>query len=241
MMTRGTYMSDRVLIVEDEKEIANAIEIYLKNQGYTVFKALNGKEGLDIIEKETIDLALVDVMMPIMDGITMIMKVRETYDFPIIVLSAKSEDIDKITGLNIGADDYVTKPFVPMELLARVAAQLRRYRRFMELASNKEEEFSGYQVGGLELNLDTKELYVDGELVRLTPIEFQIMELLMKHPGKVFSTDMIYELVWKEDAINSETVMVHVRNLREKIEINPKQPKYLKVVWGIGYKIENIK
>jgi len=233
-------MSDKVLIVEDEKEIANAIEIYLKNQGYDVFKAENGKEGLKVIEEEAIDLALVDVMMPIMDGISMIMKVRETYDFPIIVLSAKSEDIDKITGLNIGADDYVTKPFVPMELLARVAAQLRRYKRFMQLAS-KQDSFHGYRVGGLELNVDTKELYVDGDFIRLTPIEIQIMELLMKHPGKVFSSDMIYELVWQEEAINSETVMVHIRNLREKIEINPKQPKYLKVVWGIGYKIENIK
>ena len=234
-------MGDRVLIVEDEKEIANAIEIYLKNQGYIVFKAANGKEGLDIIKQEVLDLILVDVMMPIMDGITMIMKVREEYDFPIIVLSAKSEDIDKITGLNIGADDYITKPFVPMELLARVAAQLRRYKRFMELMNEKETYFSGFQVGGLELDIDTKEFYVDGELVRLTPIEFQIMMLLMKHPGKVFSSDMIYELVWKEDAINSETVMVHIRNLREKIEINPKQPKYLKVVWGVGYKIEKIK
>ena len=234
-------MGDRILIVEDEKEIANAIEIYLKNQGYIVFKAANGKEGLDFIKQEVLDLILVDVMMPIMDGITMIMKVREEYDFPIIVLSAKSEDIDKITGLNIGADDYITKPFVPMELLARVAAQLRRYKRFMELMNEKETYFSGFQVGGLELDIDTKEFYVDGELVRLTPIEFQIMMLLMKHPGKVFSSDMIYELVWKEDAINSETVMVHIRNLREKIEINPKQPKYLKVVWGVGYKIEKIK
>ncbi|MDF9824735.1 two-component system response regulator VanR [Breznakia sp. PF5-3] len=227
----------KILIVEDEIEIANAIEIYLKNQGYIVFKAANGKEGLSIIEQEDISLALVDVMMPIMDGITMIMKLREQYDFPVIVLSAKSEDIDKITGLNIGADDYVTKPFVPMELLARVAAQLRRYTRFIELAK-KEESANRYVVGGLEVNIDTKEVFVDGELVKITPIEFKILELLMKHPGKVFSADTIYELVWKEDAINTETVMVHIRNLREKIEINPKTPKYLKVIWGVGYKIE---
>lgn len=227
-----------ILVVEDEIEIARAIEIYLKNQGYTVYIAHNGQDGLDIVENHAIHLAIVDVMMPVMDGITMTLKVREKYDFPIIILSAKSEDIDKITGLNIGADDYVTKPFVPMELLARVSSQLRRYTKYLNLQTNQEESKNRYIVGGLELDLDTKEIFVDGVLVKVTPIEFKILELLMKHPGKVFSADQMYELIWKEDAINTETVMVHIRNLREKIEINTKDPKYLKVVWGVGYKID---
>lgn len=229
-------MEYNILVVEDEIEICNAIEIYLKNQGYHVFKANNGQEGLDIVDKNIIHLAIVDIMMPIMDGIQMTMKIREKYDFPIIMLSAKSEDIDKITGLNIGADDYVTKPFVPMELLARVSSQLRRYSRYLSLVSQQQENC--YVVGGLELNLDTKLVTVDGENVKVTPIEFKILQLLMEYPGKVFSADNIYESVWKEDAINTDTVMVHVRNLREKIEIDPKNPKYLKVVWGVGYKIE---
>lgn len=227
-----------IIVVEDEVEIAKAIEIYLKNQGYHVYLAHNGKEGLEIIENNDIHLAIVDVMMPVMDGITMTLKIRETYDFPIIILSAKSEDIDKITGLNIGADDYVTKPFVPMELLARVSSQLRRYRKFLDLKHQQIDTSNRYIVGGLELDLDTKEIFVDGTLVKVTPIEFKILELLMKHPSKVFSAEQIYESVWNEDAINTETVMVHIRNLREKIEINTKDPKYLKVVWGVGYKIE---
>ena len=229
-------MEYNVLIVEDEKEICQAIEIYLKNQGYHVYKAYNGQEGLDIIKNNEIHLAIVDIMMPIMDGIQMTMKVREKYDFPIIMLSAKSEDIDKITGLNIGADDYVTKPFVPMELLARVSSHLRRYSRYLNMVSKS--QYNGYTVGGLELNLDTKQVLVEGKEVKLTPIEFKILELLMAYPGKVFSAENIYESVWKEDAINTDTVMVHVRNLREKIEIDPKHPQYLKVVWGVGYKIE---
>jgi len=229
-------MEYNILVVEDEVEICNAIEIYLKNQGYHVFKAYNGQEGLDVVNKETIHLAIVDIMMPIMDGIQMTMKIRENYDFPIIMLSARSEDIDKITGLNIGADDYVTKPFVPMELLARVSSQLRRYSRYLSLVNQHQENC--YIVGGLELNLDTKQVTVDGQVVKVTPIEFKILQLLMEYPGKVFSADNIYESVWKEDAINTDTVMVHVRNLREKIEIDPKNPKYLKVVWGVGYKIE---
>lgn len=231
-------MEYKILIVEDEIEIANAIEIYLINQGYLVFKATNGKEGLAILEQEDISLALVDVMMPVMDGITMIMKIREQYDFPIIVLSAKSEDIDKITGLNIGADDYVSKPFVPMELLARIAAQLRRYARYLELLQKSNHPFHGYVVGGLELDLDTKMVMVDAKEIKMTPIEFKILALLMEYPNKVFSADSIYEQVWKEVAINTETVMVHVRNIREKIEIDPKNPRYLKVIWGVGYKIE---
>ncbi|WP_279160084.1 response regulator transcription factor [Thomasclavelia cocleata] len=229
---------DNILIVEDEIEIAKAIEIYLKSQGYNVFIANNGLAGLKIIEQNNIHLAIVDIMMPIMDGIEMTMKVRENYDFPIIFLSAKSEDIDKITGLNIGGDDYVTKPFVPMELLARVSSQLRRYHKFLNMINKKQEESNKYIVGGLELDLDTKEVTIDGKLVKVTPIELKILELLMEKPGRVFSSEQIYENVWNEAAINTETVMVHIRNLREKIEITPSNPQYLKVVWGVGYKIE---
>lgn len=229
----------KILVVEDEIEIANAIEIYLKSQGYLVFKAHNGREGLEIIEKETIHLAIVDIMMPVMDGISMTMKVREKYDFPILFLSAKSEDIDKITGLNIGADDYITKPFVPMELLARVASQLRRYSKYLAMLEGKtSRNFNGYTVGGLELNLDSREVTVDGRAIKVTPIEFKILELLMENVGIVFSAEQIYEKVWKEEAISTETVMVHIRNLREKTEIDPKNPRYIKVVWGVGYKIE---
>lgn len=231
-------MEYTVLVVEDEIEICDAIEIYLKTQGYRVLKAHNGQEGLDIVSRETIHLAIVDIMMPVMDGIAMTMKIRENYDFPIIMLSAKSEDIDKITGLNIGADDYVTKPFVPMELLARVSSQLRRYSKYLNVVKDQQQVENCYVVGGLELNLDTKQVTVEGKPVKVTPIEFKILQLLMEYPGKVFSADNIYESVWQEDAISTDTVMVHVRNLREKIEIDPKNPRYLKVVWGIGYKIE---
>lgn len=238
-MKEGSFMNqDNILIVEDEMEIAKAIEIYLKSQGYNVYIANNGKAGLEIIEQQDIHLAIVDVMMPIMNGIEMTLKVRENYDFPIIFLSAKSEDIDKITGLNIGGDDYVTKPFVPMELLARVSTQLRRYHKYLNMLDKKQEENNKYIVGGLELDLDTKEVSVDGKIIKVTPIELKILELLMEKPGRVFSSEQIYENVWHEAAINTETVMVHVRNLREKIEINPSNPQYLKVVWGVGYKIE---
>ena len=230
-----------ILVVEDEKEIAEAIEIYLKTQGYEVLKAENGAIGYQMIqEHKEIQLALVDIMMPVMDGITMIKKVREDYDFPILILSAKSEDLDKIMGLNIGADDYVTKPFVPMELLARVNSHLRRYQRFLKMLNNDKQNDNIYVQGGLELNADTKEVSVDGKSVRLTPIEFKILHLLIKHPGHVFSSDEIYENVWNEEAINTETVMVHVRNIREKIELDPKNPHYLKVVWGVGYKIDKM-
>lgn len=228
----------RILIVEDEKEINDAIEIYLKSQGYEVLKAYNGKQGIEIIKNNEIHLAIIDIMMPIMDGIEMTLNIRNDYDFPIIMLSAKSEDIDKITGLNIGADDYVTKPFVPMELLARVASQLRRYNKFLEMKNKITDIRNKYIIGGLEIDLDTKEVSVDGNIIKVTPIEYKILELLMSHPGKVFSAENIYESVWQEDAINTDTVMVHIRNLREKIEINPKNPRYLKVVWGVGYKIE---
>ncbi|MEG0276568.1 MAG: response regulator transcription factor [Coprobacillus sp.] len=231
-------MEYTILVVEDEKEIRDAIEIYLKTQGYHVLKASHGKEALDILAKETVHLGIVDIMMPIMDGIEMTMKAKELYDFPIIMLSAKSEDLDKITGLNIGADDYVTKPFVPMELLARVAAQLRRYSRYLNAVSNNKVLDNCLTVGGLELNLDTKQVTVNDKIIKVTPIEFKILQLLMEYPGKVFSAENIYESVWNEDAISTDTVMVHVRNLREKIELDPKNPQYLKVVWGIGYKIE---
>lgn len=235
-------MDHNILVVEDEKGIREAIQIYLKNQGYRVFLAENGQEGLNIIKRETINLAVVDIMMPVMDGITMTMEVRKDYDFPIIFLSAKSEDIDKITGLNIGADDYITKPFGSMELLARVRSQLRRYEQILMLKEhavssvNREEEI--YSIGALELNSTTKEVRVVNQIVKLRPKEFMILELLMKHAGRVFSAQQIYEAVWNEEAINTETVMVHIRKLREKIELDPKHPRYLKVVWGIGYKIE---
>ncbi len=229
-----------VLIVEDDAEIRDGIEIYLKNQGYEVFKAGDGVEGLEIVRKETIHLAIIDVMMPRMDGIRMVMELRKTHNFPVIMLSAKSEEVDKIMGLNMGADDYVTKPFQPLELLARVNSQLRRYTRFSKVSQTEAQKGKIYRMGGLELNEDTVEVHVDGELVKLTPMEFKILLLLIKAPGRVFSADEIYERVWEERAINTDTVMVHVRHIREKIEINPKEPKYLKVVWGVGYKIEKI-
>ena len=229
-----------VCVVEDDQEIRDGIGIYLVSQGYRVFKAANGQEGLDIINKEEIHLAIVDVMMPVMDGITMVMKLREKYDFPVIMLSAKSEEVDKIIGLNMGADDYVTKPFTPLELLARVNSQLRRYKRFLEMVKGKTEVANEhvYTIGGLELNEETVELKVDGQPVKMTPMEFKILLLLMKNPGRVFSADEIYERIWNERAVNTDTIMVHVRNIREKIEINPREPKYLKVVWGVGYKME---
>lgn len=231
-------MSSVILIAEDEASIADAIEIYLKSQGYQTLKAANGAIAWEQLQNNTVDLALIDVMMPVMDGIALTMKIRELYEFPIIILSAKSEDIDKITGLNIGADDYVTKPFVPMELLARVHAQLRRHLRFQQLLEQKQEVEDRLLLGGIELHRKSKEVFVDGESRRLTPIEFRILQLFMEHPGQVFSSDDIYEHVWNETAVNTETVMVHIRNLREKIEINSRAPRYIKVVWGVGYKIE---
>lgn len=236
-------MADKknILLVEDDEEIRNGIEIYLRNQGYEVFKAGNGEEGLRVLEKETVHLAVLDIMMPVMDGITMLMKLREKgYEFPVIMLTAKSEDIDKVMGLNMGADDYVTKPFTPLELIARVNSHIRRYSRYLEALEKTETENKErvITVGGLELNQDTVQVFVDGEPAKLTPIEFKILELLMKNPGRVFSSEEIYETVWNERAINTDTIMVHVRNIREKIEVDPKKPVYLKVVWGVGYKIE---
>lgn len=235
---RNKMEMNHVLVVEDDKEIREGVEIYLKSQGYEVFQAADGVEGLEVIEKEDIHLAIVDIMMPRMDGISMVVKLREKYDFPVTFLSAKSEEVDKIMGLNMGADDYVTKPFTPMELLARVNSQLRRYRRFMEKLGDKEENSRIHTIGGLEINEDNVEVTVDGEPVKMTPIEYKILLLLMKNPGRVFSAEEIYERVWNERAINTDTIMVHVRNIREKIEVNPREPKYLKVVWGVGYKIE---
>ena len=231
--------ANRILLVEDDKEIREGVEIFLKSQNYIVFQAADGIEGLEIMEREEIHLAIVDVMMPRMDGNTMVVRLREKWDIPVIFLSAKSEEVDKIMGLNMGADDYITKPFTPMELLARVGSQLRRYKRFMDRLEKKEPENSRiYQIGGLEVNEETVEVLADGSPVRLTPMEFKILLLLIKNPGRVFSAEEIYERVWNERAVNTDTVMVHVRNIREKIEINPKEPKYLKVVWGVGYKIE---
>ena len=230
-----------VLVVEDDEQIRDGIEIYLKSQGYEVSKAADGMEGLAKLKEREVHLAIIDVMMPRMDGIQMVMRLRKEYDFPVIMLSAKSEEVDKIMGLNMGADDYVTKPFQPLELLARVNSHLRRYTRYLNMSGMTEmENASVYRIGGVELNEDTKEVLVDGEPVKMTPMEFKILALLIKSPGRVFSAEEIYERVWNERAINTDTVMVHVRKIREKIEYNPKEPKYLKVVWGVGYKFEKI-
>ena len=231
--------ADRILLVEDDKEIREGVEIFLRSQGYQVLQAADGVEGLKILEQEEVQLAIVDVMMPRMDGITMVVRLREKYDFPVIFLSAKSEDVDKILGLNMGADDYITKPFTPMELLARVNSQLRRYHRFMERLNQKQPDNPKiHRLGGPEINEETVEVTVDDKPVKLTPIEYRILLLLIQNPGRVFPADEIYERVWNERAVNTDTVMVHIRNIREKIEVNPKDPKYVKVVWGVGYKIE---
>lgn len=228
----------RILICEDEKAIADALEIYMKNEGYEVSKAENGLEALELVRKEMFHLILMDIMMPKMDGIKTIMKIREEKNIPIIVLSAKGEDYDKVLGLNVGADDYVTKPFQPIELVARVKSQLRRY---MDLGSMTEKKNNQLKTGGLTIDLDTHEVWVDGELKKLTPVEFGILSFLTEHAGMVFSIQQIYEKVWKEPSYNAEnTVSVHIRRIREKIEINAKEPKYVKVVWGVGYKVEKI-
>ncbi|WP_429842449.1 response regulator transcription factor [Brevibacillus sp. FIR094] len=225
----------QVLVVDDEAEIRDAIEIYLKNESMTVFKASNGLEALEVLENEEIQLILMDIMMPKMDGMTTTFQIRQKKNIPIIMLSAKSEDTDKILGLNIGADDYMTKPFNPLELIARVKSQLRRFTNLGSAQMTEDE----IQVRGLTLNKSTKNVAIDGNEVRLTATEYKILELLMENKGRVFSIEEIYERVWREPYMNAEnTVAVHVRRIREKIEINPKEPKYLKVVWGIGYKIE---
>ena len=235
---RNKMEMNHVLVVEDDKEIREGVEIYLKSQGYEVFQAADGVEGLEVIEKEDIHLAIVDIMMPRMDGISMVVKLREKYDFPVIFLSAKSEEVDKIMGLNIGADDYVTKPFNPLELVARVKSQLRRYTQLGAMTEKKE---NIYETGGLMIDDDRKEVTVDGESVKLTPIEYRILLFLVQNQGRVFSINQIYENIWNEEAIAADnTVAVHRRLIILFIKILPKEPRYLKVVWGLGYKVEKI-
>ena len=230
---------NNVLVVDDDKEIVDAIEIYLKNEGINVIKAYDGLEALEVLMENNVQLILMDIMMPNMDGLRTTMKIRQEKNIPIILISAKSEDTDKILGLNMGADDYITKPFNTLELIARVKSQLRRYTVLWNYGGKNEENNSIIRSGGLSLNQDTKEVIVDGEVIKLTATELGILKLLLKNQGKVFSIDEIYENVWNEPSYNVEnTVAVHIRRIREKIEINPKEPKYLKVVWGIGYKIE---
>ncbi len=226
-----------ILVCDDEKEIVEAIEIYLKNEGYKVFKAYNGVEALSVFDNTDIQLVIMDIMMPVMDGIRATMKIREKHNIPVLMLSAKSEDTDKILGLNLGADDYVTKPFNPLELLARVKSLLRRYVSLGSFVPKT----GIFKSGGLVVDDNAKEVRVDNEPVRLTPVEYGILKLLCENAGKVFSIDQIYEQVWNEPSFSPEnTVAVHIRRIREKIEINPREPKYLKVVWGIGYKIEKL-
>ena len=230
-----------ILIVDDDKEIVDSISIYLKNEGYSIFKAYDGMQALDTIMNEEIHLILMDIMMPKLDGINATVKIREEKNIPIILVSAKSEDTDKIIGLNIGADDYITKPFNLLELVARVKSNLRRYINLGNYTSENTFSKEVIKSGGLELNIYTKEVRVDGEMIKVTPIEYKILELLLSNKGRVFSIDEIYERVWKEESFNVEnTVAVHVRRIREKIEINPREPRYLKVVWGVGYKIEKL-
>ena len=226
-----------ILVCDDDKEIVDAIDIYLTGEGFHILKAYDGYDALKILETEHADLMIIDVMMPGLDGIRTTLKVRETNSIPIIILSAKSEDSDKILGLNIGADDYLSKPFNPLELVARVKSQLRRYTQLGNLNQGSNENV--YKCGGLTINDDTKEVFVDDEPIKLTPIEYNILLLLTKNAGKVFSIDEIYKQIWNEEAIGADnTVAVHIRHIREKIEINPREPRYLKVVWGVGYKIE---
>lgn len=225
-----------VLVCDDDKEIVDAIAIYLEQEGYSILKAYDGEEAIKVLNSHDIQLLIIDIMMPRMDGIHATLKIREYSSIPIIILSAKSEDADKILGLNIGADDYVSKPFNPLELVARVKSHLRRYTK---LGNIHEDSSQIYRVGGLLINDETKEVTIDDELVKLTPIEYNILLLLVKNQGRVYSIDQIYESIWNEEAIGADnTVAVHIRHIREKIEINPKEPRYLKVVWGVGYKIE---
>ncbi|MFR7762354.1 MAG: response regulator transcription factor [Eubacterium sp.] len=227
-----------ILVCDDDREIVEAIEIYLSKEGYNVIKAYDGLEAIEILKKEDIQLLLIDIMMPRLDGLRATLKIREKSGIPIIILSAKSEDSDKVIGLDVGADDYITKPFNPLELIARVKSQLRRYTKLGTMAGQKS---NVYTVGGLEVNDDSKEVTVDGESVKLTPYEYKILLLLVKNQGRVFTIEQIYENVWEEEAIAADnTVAVHIRHIREKIEINPKEPRYLKVVWGVGYKIEKM-
>ena len=229
----------KILVYDDDKDIVEAIDIYLTQEGYEVLKAYDGDEAIKVLKRNEVDLLIMDVMMPQLDGIRATLKIRENMSLPIIILSAKSEDADKILGLNIGADDYMTKPFNPLELVARVKSQLRRYTQLGSTARSDNQ--SEFRTGGLVIRDDLKEVTVDGEKVKLTPIEYNILLLLVKNQGKVFSINQIYENIWNEEAIGADnTVAVHIRHIREKIEINPKEPRYLKVVWGVGYKVEKI-
>lgn len=229
----------KILVCDDDKDIVEAIDIYLTQEGYEVLKAYDGDEAIKVLKRNEVDLLIMDVMMPRLDGIRATLKIRENMSLPIIILSAKSEDADKILGLNIGADDYITKPFNPLELVARVKSQLRRYTQLGSTARSDNQ--SEFRTGGLVIRDDLKEVTVDGEKVKLTPIEYNILLLLVKNQGKVFSINQIYENIWNEEAIGADnTVAVHIRDIREKIEINPKEPRYLKVVWGVGYKVEKI-
>lgn len=226
-----------ILVCDDDKAIVDALEIYLENEGYKIFKASNGVEALEVVEENNIQLIIMDIMMPKMDGLRATMKIREENNIPVIMLSAKSEDTDKIIGLNLGADDYISKPFNPLELIARVKSQLRRYTTLGSL----ETKSNVYRTGGLEIDDETKTITVDGDEVHLTPVQYKILKLLTANVGRVFSIEEIYEKVWQETAFSPEnTVSVHIRKIREKIEINPKEPKYLKVVWGVGYKVEKL-
>ncbi|HBG8469196.1 response regulator transcription factor [Clostridioides difficile] len=236
-------MNQNILVVDDDKEIVDAIEFYLRPDNFNVLKAYDGLEALDILLENDIKLIIMDVMMPNLDGLKTTLKIREKRNIPIILLSAKSEDMDKIIGLNMGADDYITKPFNPLELTARVKSQLRRYINLGDFSNTNNSNDTNYilKSGGLELNTDTKIVSLDGEEIKMTPLEYKILTLLMSRKGKIFSSHEIYENVWNEDAYSCErTIAVHIRRIREKIEINPKEPKYLKVVWGIGYKIEKL-
>ena len=229
----------KILVCDDDKDIVEAIDIYLTQEGYEVLKAYDGDEAIKVLKRNEVDLLIMDVMMPRLDGIRATLKIRENMSLPIIILSAKSEDADKILGLNIGADDYITKPFNPLELVARVKSQLRRYTQLGSTARSDNQ--SEFRTGVLVIRDDLKEVTVDGEKVKLTPIEYNILLLLVKNQGKVFSINQIYENIWNEEAIGADnTVAVHIRHIREKIEINPKEPRYLKVVWGVGYKVEKI-
>ena len=229
----------KILVCDDDKDIVEAIDIYLTQEGYEVLKAYDGDEAIKVLKRNEVDLLIMDVMMPRLDGIRATLKIRENMSLPIIILSAKSEDADKILGLNIGADDYMTKPFNPLELVARVKSQLRRYTQLGSTARSDNQ--SEFRTGGLVIRDDLKEVTVDGEKVKLTPSEYNILLLLVKNQGKVFSINQIYENIWNEEAIGADnTVAVHIRHIREKIEINPKEPRYLKVVWGVGYKVEKI-
>lgn len=228
-----------ILVCDDDKEIVKAIEIYLAKENYNILKAYNGKECLDIIKNNTIHLVILDIMMPIKDGIETIKEIREEKSIPVIMLSAKSEDEDKIEGLNLGADDYVTKPFNPLELIARVNSGIRRYTKLGNISS--EENKNVYKSGELIINDDLKQVVVDGKKIKLTPTEYNILKFLTQNKGKVFSIEQIYKNVWEDDAYGAENIIaVHIRHIREKIEIDPKEPKYLKVIWGIGYKIEKL-